>query len=441
MVAIASFLKQHPGFAGEMVLFHDGLPEERRAALTRAFPPLRFEPVNPELRERLTRLGADRPDLRAKLPDFYSLEAFRLDGYRKVLYCDCDLLFRRPIDDLFEREDALLCCGDGVFLRGGCHDAATYRPIHSPSQAGAQGVLERTFGCGLLLIDERLTGERTYSELLALVAPETWRGTETVHSDQFILNRYLAGRQTLVSAAYNYRLHLAREIRAREGLSAGEASVLHFSGRVKPWRPETMLRWNLGAARFPPYPAFSLWYEAWIECLTSAPPAGRCPRQAWGKEVHGVSRVYGALHDVERAVGTHLFGIAPNNSGSTFLKEALATCRATWNLSREGQHVLGFAGPIPGEQGGSPDLERRAAMARAPDRPPRLRLAAHAPGMVLPGFRPRTGGIGVLHQGATVSGLRRRVGPALPQPEVPVHGAQPLRGVRRDLPELAAIRP
>ena len=69
--------------------------------------------------------------------------------------------------------------------------------------------MERTFNCGLLLIDARLTGKRTYSDLLALVSPETWRSTETVHSDQFILNRYFAGRQTLVSAAYNYRLHIA----------------------------------------------------------------------------------------------------------------------------------------------------------------------------------------------------------------------------------------
>lgn len=58
-----------------------------------------------------------------------------------------------------------------------------------------------------------------------------------------------------------------------------------------------------------------------------------------------MSVVYGALHDVERSVGTHLFGIAPNNSGSTFLKEALATCRATWNLQHEGQRMFGFAGP------------------------------------------------------------------------------------------------
>ena len=57
-----------------------------------------------------------------------------------------------------------------------------------------------------------------------------------------------------------------------------------------------------------------------------------------------MSRVYGAMHNLERAVGTHLFGIAPNNSGSTFLKEAMATCRGTWNLWYEAPRVFGFAG-------------------------------------------------------------------------------------------------
>ena len=54
---------------------------------------------------------------------------------------------------------------------------------------------------------------------------------------------------------------------------------------------------------------------------------------------------YGAACDAAHAVTTHLFGIAPNNSGSTFLMRALATCRAIWNLPDEGQKMPGFAGP------------------------------------------------------------------------------------------------
>ena len=56
---------------------------------------------------------------------------------------------------------------------------------------------------------------------------------------------------------------------------------------------------------------------------------------------------WGCRHDLEKLVGDHLFGVAPNNSGSTFLKEALATCRATWNLDWGGKDVFGYVGPIP----------------------------------------------------------------------------------------------
>lgn len=55
--------------------------------------------------------------------------------------------------------------------------------------------------------------------------------------------------------------------------------------------------------------------------------------------------VLGAGRDLAQLIETHLFVISPNNSGSTFLKNALATSRRTWNLRREGQYVLGFAGP------------------------------------------------------------------------------------------------
>ena len=56
---------------------------------------------------------------------------------------------------------------------------------------------------------------------------------------------------------------------------------------------------------------------------------------------------YGALHDLERTVTTHLFVICPTNSGSTFLRNALATSRRTWNLPREGRRIFGTVRPMP----------------------------------------------------------------------------------------------
>ena len=56
--------------------------------------------------------------------------------------------------------------------------------------------------------------------------------------------------------------------------------------------------------------------------------------------------IYGAGRDLEHAVTTHLFGICPNSSGSTFLVRALETCRATWGFPREGQWIRGFRRPV-----------------------------------------------------------------------------------------------
>ncbi len=49
--------------------------------------------------------------------------------------------------------------------------------------------------------------------------------------------------------------------------------------------------------------------------------------------------------DRRAAIDTHLFLLCPNNSGSTFLGEAIKRSQHVWGLPREGQHVLGFAGP------------------------------------------------------------------------------------------------
>ena len=54
---------------------------------------------------------------------------------------------------------------------------------------------------------------------------------------------------------------------------------------------------------------------------------------------------YGAQHDLDQLIENHLFVICPNNSGSTLLKNLLATSNNTWNLAKEGQHTFGFSGP------------------------------------------------------------------------------------------------
>ena len=268
VVTAGSFLKRHPDFDVDVVIIHDGLSEERREFLNAALPcPVRFVPVSSDLRDRLARVGAAEPRLAPLLCHLHALEAWRLTGYRKVLLCDGDLLFRQPIGELFETGDPLLCCGDYAYLAGRYRDAATFRPLDGPDGAGPAGVLERTFNDGFLLIDAGLAGEDRYADLLSMVTPETWRGVVDGHFKQFLHNRYFHGRHTLVSSTYNFVVRYAALIEAREGLAARDAKVLHFNVSVKPWMDGGMLRQT---SRDGPDLPFMLWYQAWADCLFAA---------------------------------------------------------------------------------------------------------------------------------------------------------------------------
>ena len=276
-VMIGTFLKHHPGFDGDVVVVQDGLSTASRAMLQAAFGRLRFEAVSPEMKDRAEAVRHLLGDLTASL---YYLEAFRLTGYRKVLCCDSDLLFQGCIAELFDSTEALLCCGDRWFLRGQTLDAATgVPPVPEPAgpgrgdgerPAGGRPVLERTFNAGFLLVDARLRGEATYSDLLDMAPPEMWRDVQVKTADQWILNRYFAGRQTLVSWTYNYLLPEAAAIRAREGLDPGRAKVLHYVAFPKPWLSNEMLHWTRGDFRHRPAPEFKLWYDVWLDCLSRA---------------------------------------------------------------------------------------------------------------------------------------------------------------------------
>ena len=261
LVTIGSFLKAHPGFNGDVAVIHDDLPQSARDLLRLSFDRVRFVQVSPELRRRSMRVAEARPLIRSSVTHVYAFEAYRLAGYRKVLLCDGDLLFRQPVGELFDAADALLCCGDYAFLRGKYRDKTTFMPTDDPA-----GAFARTFNDGFLLIDAALLGEGSYAELLAMLTPETWPDPDMVHTKQFLQNRCFAGRQTLISSTYNFLLASAVRIRSREGLTATDAKVLHFNWPIKPWMPDAMLAWGHGLL---PITAFKLWYDAWTDCLAT----------------------------------------------------------------------------------------------------------------------------------------------------------------------------
>ena len=53
-----------------------------------------------------------------------------------------------------------------------------------------------------------------------------------------------APQQTLISSTYNYPVHEAAAIRARESLDIRNAKVVHFNTYIKPWLADTVLDWT-----------------------------------------------------------------------------------------------------------------------------------------------------------------------------------------------------
>ena len=271
LVLVDSFLRRHPGFDGEIVVIHDGLPGRARAVLAATSDAVRFVPVPPALRERAERLCAALAPLPMHPAQFWILEAFRLTGAARLLLCDGDLLFRAPVDELFDSTEELLCCGDLAFLHGRRVDADTFLPVDSTAvPAPGRSLLRDTFNSGFLCIDGRLAGERVYADLLAAMSPAHWRGLRAPLGEQPLLNRYFAGRQTLVSSTYNFLLPGAAAIRAREGVELRSAKVLHFNVPAKPWRPDAMLRRIRDRGSRPAATAFRLWHDAFVEALVNA---------------------------------------------------------------------------------------------------------------------------------------------------------------------------
>ena len=269
-VLLASFLKHHLGFKGDIVVFNDGLSASARSALG-VFGQVRPEPISPALRERLAKLAAAVPQMLSplnRLPRLWSLEAFRLEGYRKVLFCDSDLLFQGAVDSLFDRTEPLLCCPDRASLHGQGRDARTA----VPTSADAPDAMLDTFNAGFMLIDRQLTDGGCYSDLLGMIVPKAWEGVRSRLTDQLLLNRYFAGRKSLLPPTYNCLVRSLGIARDAHGLEPKSAKVLHFVGPDKPWRIGEVLAHAAerpAATGHPEAEAYGRWYAAWVDGIVA----------------------------------------------------------------------------------------------------------------------------------------------------------------------------
>ncbi len=279
LVMLHSFLKHNPWFGkagGDIVIIHDSLPP-RLKQLTYGFDNVKYMQVGQELKEKVDKLCAGVPQLKleARKKRFYSLDIFRLAGYRNLLFCDSDILFLDDISGLINapgmmginNDHPLLGCGDVHYFTNTPIDAETFLPKEADTAPGeSQSTITQTFNAGFLIVDKHYLTTHHHHNLLELLNIDLWSKIKAPHTDQIILNLYFNGRCHLLSARYNYLLLHYDAISTKEDIPLKDIKVLHFNGKSKPWESRRTNKYITGLPILAPF--FKLWQQEFLDFLT-----------------------------------------------------------------------------------------------------------------------------------------------------------------------------
>jgi lipopolysaccharide biosynthesis glycosyltransferase len=158
---------------------------------------------------------------------FYKLELFRLSGYERIVYLDCDTLVLDDISALW--------------------DLARYsdRPFYAAREEAAMGVhpsVTDKFNTGVMVINRPLLSGAVYDRLFDLAR----RGASYDAADQGVINAFLEQEGPEVAgtldASYNVPIRAKKE--GRWETYKDRVRVLHFATGLKPWAAEHHHDWQ-----------------------------------------------------------------------------------------------------------------------------------------------------------------------------------------------------
>jgi lipopolysaccharide biosynthesis glycosyltransferase len=268
LVLLHSFLQHNSWYKGDIVVFS----EELTAADFQDFTfleNLRVEAIAPEVHQRTEQLAEAYERFRGRKGQFYSLEAFRLYDYDRVLFLDSDLLIRKSFKSLFKQKGELLVVADGFYYLGKYRDPRTYHKVSKEEATKMEEVWTDTFSSGMMMIDKKALTPTDYQAMVNRIDIDHFREIISSHSDQMVINQHFRGRYSLVSAAYNYRFFIREQIERLDQVTYDEVAAVHYTAKKKPWEPSHVVRTYRS---FEDYPrSFDEWQVHWKQVLESLP--------------------------------------------------------------------------------------------------------------------------------------------------------------------------
>jgi lipopolysaccharide biosynthesis glycosyltransferase len=235
-VLFHSFLKNNPSCSCELLVIHNGLDKTDRAELGKLFS-VRFIEVSHQLKMAGADLVGQLPRYGNKLHRFWSLEAFNLIEYEKVLFLDSDILVRGEICQLFDGDSAFSACPDRSANDNRGRDKITFQKTEKGPEA-----FNRVFNSGVFLVNNLAMSPDAYQDLVRLLHPDVLAPVTTGHTDQFLLNQYFHGKTYWLKPGYNF---LLKDKAASE--ASASALIWHYLRHPKPWilRPNLYQRLKL----------------------------------------------------------------------------------------------------------------------------------------------------------------------------------------------------
>jgi len=247
LILFHSFLKHNPWFTGDLVVIESDLNEQEKKLLS-VFPNLLFHTPNKQILERTEILGHFWKTAHENSKQFYSIEAFGLNKYKKVLLLDSDILCLENINNLFfEFNDcAIFAVPDSLESKNELRDNSNFLPV-SLDKLQTGNEYYKSFNSGVVLINLPHLPSDAYQSLIKLINPIDFSSNHTRHTDQFVMNKLLKGHVNFLPFKYNFLLNANNLERKKKNI---QIAFVHYVEENKPW--------NLKGSE---NKYISLWYE------------------------------------------------------------------------------------------------------------------------------------------------------------------------------------
>jgi len=261
-VLFHSFMVHNPQFHGDLVVIHNNLALKNRKEISDLFD-VRFVQVSLELLKSIEKLVHKENNLKTRHQRFWSLEAFNLSEYSKVLFLDSDILCKGPVNKVFDLKNGFSACPDISFHEGMSRDKITFQKV--AAKHGSFQTISEPFNAGVFLICFSELPKNMYSELLGLLNGSIFSGVKSGHTDQYILNLYFENQVNFIGSQYNYLIGRKRGLENIQGIEAHEAKLIHFIRQPKPWELKKAVKNRLKGKRDPLY--WSEWHKVYRTVL------------------------------------------------------------------------------------------------------------------------------------------------------------------------------